>query len=100
MRKLFAVLLSIALLVIAGITYSAFPVKTFTVCKGELESKCSDATYHIGCSDSEEVFAQQICTVTEDGKKRVRAYSKEVVSGPISGNQCGYWTWKFQCGTE
>ena len=103
MRVVGATILGVGLMSCLSLTFSAYPSRSFSICKGEHEASCGAGSYkpmiHIGCAASETPIAEAQCTVIENGKQRVRGYSK-TVADTHDGNQCGYWTWDFVCNTE
>lgn len=83
-----------------SLAYAGFPLKTFTVCKGEFKSSCpGKPTIHMSCEKSETPVIERECTVTENGKERIRAYTKSEISSQ-DGNKCGYTVWKADCSSE
>lgn len=48
------------------------------------------------CGTSIDQMAVSVCTITADGKKRVRPYSV-IPKGTRGGGQCGYGHWDVTC---
>lgn len=75
-----------------------FPMKTFSICKGQFEDKCYPHDFYVDCDHSETPIIEQECTVYENGEARVRPYTKSNKSR--SGNRCGYAQWIVQCAAQ
>ena len=100
MKKLLFGALGIALLCsFVPRSYSALPLLSFTICKGD--GGCSETTHHIGCKDSEVTFTEKVCTVNEGGgKTHVRQYTISPPYSTVGGGECGYTKWRAECASE
>jgi len=97
MRKSLSITTTLILLCCSTFAYAEFPVKTFTICKGENNGKCPQPPdFFISCSESETPVIERECTVTEDKKQRVQTYRKSELSVK-NGDKCGYTVWKAAC---